>query len=118
MGADDDALLYVDGTAAVILGGIHGVTTADNDVNLSAGEHTFELFYADRQETGAGLFFSVPNDIAVAPTPPPVSGVPEPGVWVMMLAVEKREPAIAVLAKGRHCRRSRIKFKFRLTMIA
>jgi hypothetical protein len=85
LGADDDALLYVDGTAAVILGGIHGVTTADNDVSLAAGDHTFELFYADRQQSGAGLFFSVPNDIAVAPTPPPVSGVPEPGVWVMML---------------------------------
>ena len=86
LGADDDALLYVDGAAADILGGIHGVTTANNDVDLSAGSHTFELFYADRQQTGAGLFFSVPNDVAVNPTPPPVSGVPEPSVWVMMLA--------------------------------
>jgi hypothetical protein len=33
-------------------------------------------------------------------------------------SLEKCEPAIAVLAIGRHCGRSRIKFKFRLTMIA
>ena len=84
LGADDDALLYVDGSAAVILGGIHGVTTADNDVSLGAGSHTFELFYADRQQTGAGLNFSVPNDLAVNPTPP-VSAIPEPSVWAMML---------------------------------
>jgi len=82
LGADDDALLYVDGQAAVILGGIHGVTTVDNDVSLGAGSHTFELFYADRQQTGAALYFSIPNEVAVNPTPP---AIPEPGSWALML---------------------------------
>jgi fibro-slime domain-containing protein len=82
LGADDDALLFVDGHAAVILGGIHGETIADNDVSLSSGSHTFELFYADRQQTGAALDFSIPNDVVVNPTGP---GVPEPAAWALMV---------------------------------
>ncbi|HEY3951306.1 PEPxxWA-CTERM sorting domain-containing protein [Phenylobacterium sp.] len=84
LGADDDALLFVDGKAAVILGGIHGDTPADNDVALDSGAHTFELFYADRQETGAALNFSIPNDVAVIATPP-TPGVPEPAAWALMI---------------------------------
>jgi hypothetical protein len=84
LGADDDGLLFVDGQAALILGGIHGETGADNNVDLTAGSHNFVLFYADRQQTGAALDFSVPNELSVDPTPP-AGGVPEPASWALML---------------------------------
>ncbi|THD53628.1 PEPxxWA-CTERM sorting domain-containing protein [Phenylobacterium sp.] len=87
LSADDDALLFIDGTAAVLLGGIHGQGGTDGSANanvdLTAGSHNFELFYADRQQSGAGLDFSVPNDLIVNPTAPP--GVPEPAGWALMI---------------------------------
>jgi fibro-slime domain-containing protein len=86
LSADDDALLYIDGQAAVILGGIHGqdLGHADNNVDLSAGAHNFELFYADRQQTGAGLDFSVPDSVLINPTAPP-GAAPEPAAWALMI---------------------------------
>ena len=96
LGADDDALMFVDGKAVVLLGGIHGDTPAQNTVDLSAGAHTFDLFYADRQQTGAALDFSIPNDVIVT-----APGVPEPATWGLMIlglgivgaALRQRKPA-------------------------
>ena len=82
LSADDDALLFVDGTAAVILGGIHPQTPSTNSVSLGAGAHSFELFYADRQQTGAGLAFSIPDSVIITPPSP---SVPEPASWALMI---------------------------------
>ena len=43
------------------------------------------LFYADRQQTGAGLNFSVPDSVLINPTAPPGPGVPEPAAWALMI---------------------------------
>jgi fibro-slime domain-containing protein len=83
IGADDDALLFIDGQSVLQLGGIHGNTFLSHTVDLSAGTHTFDLFYADRQETAASLSFSIPDSVIVKPPP---SGVPEPATWAMMLS--------------------------------
>ena len=79
LGADDDALMFVDGAAVVLLGGIHGDTPASNTVDLSAGTHSFKLFYADRQQSGAALSFSIPDDVIVS------ASAPEPASWALML---------------------------------
>jgi fibro-slime domain-containing protein len=81
IGADDDAWLFVDGHQVVQLGGVHGVTNETDTVSLAAGLHTFKLFYADQQTGGAGLYFSLPQDLIVT-TPSPA---PEPASWAMML---------------------------------
>ena len=80
VGADDDAFLFVDGTSALQNGGIHGATTQTTSVSLGQGLHSFKLFYADRQETGAVLNFSLPEGIEVTP-----GAVPEPATWGMMI---------------------------------
>ena len=80
IGSDDDAFLFVDGTARVQNGGIHGITTQSNNVSLTAGSHTFQLFYADRQQQNAELTFSLPSNITIT------SSVPEPATWAMMIA--------------------------------
>ena len=74
LGSDDDSFLYVDGTNIAQLGGIHGVANINPVTStLSAGSHSFKLFYVDRQQTGAGLNFSI-NTSGLTVTPP----VPEP----------------------------------------
>ncbi len=90
VGADDDAFLYVDGTVATQEGGIHGVSDAPVDTStLAAGDHTFELFYVDRNVTGAGLDFGIASeDLVVNPVPPtpPTTPVPEPGSLLLFSA--------------------------------
>ncbi|UAK25763.1 PEPxxWA-CTERM sorting domain-containing protein [Sphingomonas nostoxanthinifaciens] len=99
--ADDDALLFVDGISALQIGGVHSASTVSSTVSLGAGTHSFKLFYADRQQTGAALSFSIPDDIIVsAPSP-----APEPAAWAMFVGgfgliggALRRKKAMLVLA--------------------
>jgi hypothetical protein len=82
LGADDDAIHVVDGTVVAQEGGIHGVSAApSSSAVLGIGAHTIELFYVDRNVTGAGLYFDITTqDVTVTPPPvvTPPTGVPEP----------------------------------------
>jgi hypothetical protein len=75
LSADDDAFMYVDGSVVSQIGGIHGdATNPESDEMLGAGEHTLEVFYADRFETAAQLYFGVDStDVVVTPVPEPGS---------------------------------------------
>jgi len=83
-GADDDAFLYLDGNTISQEEGIHGVTAAPvTTETLAPGSYSLELFYTDRHQTGAGLYFSVDtSNVSVAPP----STVPEPAPVVLMIA--------------------------------
>ena len=83
-GADDDAFLYLDGKTISQEEGIHGVTAAPvTTETLAAGSYSLELFYTDRHQTGAGLYFSVDtSDVSVSPPP----SVPEPAPIALMMA--------------------------------
>ena len=77
LGSDDDSFIYVDGKLIGDNPGIHGVTNVDFTADdLSAGTHTLEVFYDDRERSGAYLSLSLLTS-GVVITPPPAS-VPEP----------------------------------------
>ena len=79
-GADDDAFLALGNTVISQEGGIHGVDSAPVVTPiLTPGVYDLTLFYTDRHETGAGLYFSL-NTTGVTVNP-----VPEPATWAMML---------------------------------
>lgn len=81
LGSDDDAFVYIDGQVVDQLGGVHSVAGAPvTTTTLGAGDHSFELFYADRDQTQAELDFSI-DTAGVTLT----GGVPEPGAWALMV---------------------------------
>lgn len=77
VGADDVAFVYLNDQIVCDLGGVHGDSagTCTSSV-LSAGSNTLEIFYADLEETGAALTFSVETSGITGA--PPSTGVPEP----------------------------------------
>ncbi|THD64340.1 PEPxxWA-CTERM sorting domain-containing protein [Phenylobacterium sp.] len=87
LGSDDDSFIYVDGTLFGDNPGVHGVTNVDfTSPMLSAGSHTIEVFYADRDHTGAFLSLTLGADsTGVVIAPPPAGGVPEPATWALMI---------------------------------
>jgi hypothetical protein len=81
LGSDDDSFNYVDGVLIGQNPGIHGVSNVDFTSSvLPAGENSIEVFYDDRERTGAFLSLSLETS-GVVITP----GTPEPSTWAMML---------------------------------
>lgn len=102
VGSDDDTFVYVDGTLFGQNPGIHAVTNVNFTTPLlGAGSHQLQIFYADRQHTGAYLSLSASSDLVI--TPP---SAPEPASWAMMLAgfgaiggaMRSRRRAVALVA--------------------
>lgn len=79
LGSDDDAYLFVDDNLVAQLGGVHSAATTSYDVDLTEGQHGFQLFYADRQPTGAVLNFALPANVTST------TAVPEPASWAMLI---------------------------------
>ncbi|MBS0446023.1 MAG: PEP-CTERM sorting domain-containing protein [Proteobacteria bacterium] len=79
-GADDDAFLALGNTIISQEEGIHGVTAAPVTTStLAPGSYDLTLFYTDRHQTGAGLYFSVDTSNVIIGPP-----VPEPETWALM----------------------------------
>ncbi len=74
LGSDDDSYIYVDGKLIGSNPGIHGVSNVDFTADdLSAGSHSLEVFYADRDQTGAALSLNLlSSGVTITPA------VPEP----------------------------------------
>jgi hypothetical protein len=73
IGSDDMAFAYIDGQIVCSDGGVHGSSSvACTTPTVSAGTHTFDLFFVDINQTQAGLTFSI-NSTGVTTGPPPAS---------------------------------------------
>jgi hypothetical protein len=98
LGSDDDSFLYIDGVLVGQNPGIHADSTVNFDVNLGQGQHSIELFYADRQNVAAHL--TLDSNVTLMP------GVPEPATWGMMLLgffglgaiIRRRSPSATAVA--------------------
>ena len=77
VGSDDDAFVYLNGVLIGQNPGIHATTDVTFTGNANAGVNTLEIFYADRERTGAQL--DVSADVALT------AAVPEPSTWAMMI---------------------------------
>jgi hypothetical protein len=75
--SDDDSFVYLNGILIGQNPGIHGVTGQTFDGNGLLGSNTLEIFYADREQTGA--YLSVSADVTLS------AAVPESSTWAMMI---------------------------------
>jgi len=78
LGADDDAFVFIDGQLKVDNGGVKGLTSVPNVISgLGAGNHTLDLFFADRHTVQSGIVFT--SEVTLTP-----SSVPEPGMTAFL----------------------------------
>ncbi len=60
IGSDDMAFAYIDGQLVCSDGGVHGSTSVPcTTPSVSAGNHTFDLFFVDINQSQSGLTFSI-----------------------------------------------------------
>jgi hypothetical protein len=103
IGSDDMAFAYIDGEVVCSDGGVHGSSSVPcTTPTVSAGNHTFDLFFVDINETQAGLTFSI-NSTGVTTSPPATAPEIDPasGTSALMLLLG----AIAVMRGRRPAQR-------------
>lgn len=86
MGSDDDSFLYIDGALVTSNPGLQGLSPAPTATQtLSAGNHTIDIFYSDREFVAAAFYLTLDTSgVTVGPPSGPSSGVPEPASLAMM----------------------------------
>ncbi|HLC90081.1 MAG TPA: fibronectin type III domain-containing protein [Patescibacteria group bacterium] len=67
--SDDDSWVLIDDQLTSDLGGLHPAKNTTKDINLTAGYHKIEIFYAERQKGGAQFDFKPDTNLKFHPLP-------------------------------------------------
>ncbi len=74
--SDDDSWVFIDSELTSDLGGKHLPKTDSRTINLSQGQHTLEIFYAERKPIGSAFSFTIDHRVRVHPWPTDCSILP------------------------------------------
>ena len=67
--SDDDSWTLIDDQLTSSLDGLHAVKKEDKTIQLSAGYHKLEIYYADRRGAGADFSFKPDSRLKISPLP-------------------------------------------------
>jgi len=79
MGSDDDSWLFIDNQLERDLGGVHGYNDQWYGIDIEAGWHKIDLFFAERNTVQSGMRLKWFTDFETCQNP-----VPEPATLVLM----------------------------------